>query len=94
MPSQGVTLVVNDGGLGQSPPGLGNVEVVIGVCSGSPTMYAPIQTANPSTITAACGYGPGPELACNIIQAAGNPVVFIPIPSSSPGRASAMIVPL
>jgi hypothetical protein len=90
MPAQGVTLVVNDGGLGQSPPGLGNVEVVIGVCSGGSTepslYYAPIQTANPSTITSTCGYGPGPEMTCNIIQAAGNPVIYIPIPYTTPGQ--------
>ena len=31
MTAQGVTLHVQDGGLGQSPPGLGNVECVVGI---------------------------------------------------------------
>lgn len=92
MAKQGVTLIVQDGGLGQSTPGLGNVEVVIGVCSqtGGSTlqMYAPIQTANPAAITNACGYGPGPEMCANIIQSTGNAVVYIPIPIASPGVTS------
>lgn len=86
MTAQGVTLNVQDGGLGQRPPGLGNVEVVIGCCSASTAqMYAPIQAANPTSITASCGYGPGPEMVCNIIGATGNPVVFIPVPPQTPG---------
>ena len=86
MAKQGVTLVVQDGGLGQSPPGLGNVEAVIGICS-SATLpaFTPIQTASPSTITSQAGYGPGPEMSCNIIAATGNPVVFIPVPTATPG---------
>ena len=92
MARQGVTLVVQDGGLGQSTPGLGNVLAVVGVCSqsGGSTvqMFAPIQTANPSTITGTCGVGPGPEMCANIIQSTGNPVVFIPIPIASPGVTS------
>ena len=90
MAAQGVKLVVQDGGLSQSPPGLGNVEAVIGICSAGGgasalQMYAPIQTASGATLTAAAGYGPGVELACNIIGATGNPVVFIPVPAAAPG---------
>lgn len=90
MARQGVTLNVQDGGLAQVTPGLGNILAVIGCCSqvGGSTlqMYAPIQTANPSTITAAAGFGPGPEMCANIIGSTGNAVVYIPIPSATPGN--------
>ena len=91
MTAQGVTLYVQDGGLGQSTPGLGNVEVVIGCYSAGGVDFAPIQTAKPSAITSDAGYGPGPEMACNIIAATGNPVLFIPIPAASVGSSTGVI---
>lgn len=93
MAKQGLTLNVQDGGLGQTPLGLGNVEVVIGCCSGpaSPStvaFYTPLQTANPSVITSTLGYGDMPELACLINQSTGNPVICIPVPAAVPGNLS------
>jgi len=85
MAKQGVTINVQDGGLGQSPPGLGNVLVVIG-CSSTGSPFVPTQTANPSVITTLYGYGPGPECACNIINSTGNPVVFIQVPATENGQ--------
>ncbi len=90
MATQGVTINVQDGGLALAPPGLGNVLYLIGCTSKGPTL-APFQSANPAALVAQYGYGPAVELACNIVNATGNPVVLTSVPQSTPGVNSPII---
>jgi hypothetical protein len=86
MTAQGVNLFVNDGGLGQSPPGQGNTEYVIGIGSTGP-FYQIIQSTNPTDFQAN-GTGPGVELAGFITNSTGNPVAFVAVPANANGTNS------
>ena len=89
MATQGVTINVQDGGLALAPPGLGNVLYVIG-CTSKGTTLQPFQSANPAAIVSQFGFGPASELACNIVNATGNPVVVCSVPQTTPGVNSAI----
>ena len=84
--AQGVNLFVQDNGLGQTPPGQGNTEYVIGIGSTGP-YYQLIQSSNPSAFQAN-GAGPGVEMAAFIANSTGNPVAFVAVPASGNGANS------
>jgi Protein of unknown function (DUF2586)/Ubiquitin-activating enzyme E1 FCCH domain len=81
---QGVTTIVQDGGLGQTPLGEGNTLVILG-CSSIALPNQPVTTASQSTVLSTFGYGPLSELACNVIAATGNEVILIQTPSAVAG---------
>jgi hypothetical protein len=81
--TQGVNLFVQDNGLGQSPPGQGNTEYVIGIGSTGP-YWQVIQSTNPAAFQAN-GTGPGVEMAGFIANSTGNPVAFVAVPATAVG---------
>ena len=89
--ANGVTIHVQDGGLGQAPPGAGNTLVVIGCHSGGAQAdYKPYGTRSGATVIANSGYGSAPELACSILKATGNEVIFVGVPAGTPGSNTAV----
>ena len=86
---QGVNLFVNDGGLGQSPPGQGNTEYIIGIGSTGP-YYQIIQSTNPADFQTQNGTGPGVELAGFVANSTGNPVAFVAVPATGAGSNTAV----
>lgn len=80
----GISFNIQDNGLGAAVPGGGGTLVVAGVCSKG-AGFKPTMTASPSTITSTYGYGPAPQLACNIVTATGNPVIIINTLAASAG---------
>ena len=84
MTAQGVNITVQDGGLGQSVPGQGQTEVVIGVSSAG-TAFQPVTSSNPTIFPSTFGYGPGPDAAAFITSQTGNPVTFVKVPNASAG---------
>lgn len=81
---QGVNINVQDNGLGSAVPGGGGVLVVAGISSSGAAAVA-MSTASPSAITTTYGYGPGPQLAANIIENTGNPVIFVKVATAAVG---------
>jgi hypothetical protein len=90
MTTQGININVQDGGLGQTPPGLGNVLAVVGVASGTGQTNKPITTSNPAAILTNNGYGPGPQAAALVINDSGNPVIFVQAATVTNGTVSAV----
>lgn len=86
--TQGVNLFVQDNGLGQSPPGQGNTEYVIGISSAGP-YFQIVQSTNPTTFQAN-GTGPGVEMSGFITNSTGNPVAFVAIPAAAVGANTAV----
>ena len=84
--TQGVNLFVQDGGLGQSPPGVGNIEYVVGIASVGP-YYQILSSTNPAAFQAN-GTGPGVEMAGFIANSTGNEVAFVAVPASSAGASA------
>lgn len=96
MTAQGVNITVLDNQLGQTVPGQGQTEVVIGVSS-SPTTstvtvsaFVPYTSSNPSTFSTNSGFGPGPRLAAFIANQTGNPVTFVKVPTVGNGTSTAV----
>jgi hypothetical protein len=86
MAKQGVNLTVLDQQLGQSAPGQGQTEVVIGTCSGGTVPnFTPYTTTNPATIQANSGVGSAPRLAAYTAQLSGNPVTVCTVPNNANG---------
>lgn len=86
MSKQGINISVADGQLGQSVPGQGPTQVVIGCGSGGTVpSFSPYETSNVSTIKTNSGVGPGPRLAAFIASLTGNAVEFVKVPSVTPG---------
>lgn len=91
-----VTLSDGQGGVVVAP--LGQVQAVIGWCSGLSgvsgqpvaTQYQIVATQNPNTLISAVGYGPGPEAAA-LTCAAGGTVLFMPVQFTTKGAASAVV---
>ena len=73
-----VAVIVLDNQLGQSLPGNGEIEYVIGGASSGP-FFQLTQSTNPTAFLSS-GYGPGPSLAGFIATATGNEVAFVPVP--------------
>ena len=86
---QGVNINVQDNGLGAAVPGGGGVLVICGPTS-SGTVNVPTQTTNPATITSNYGYGPAVQLAANVVEGTGNPVIFIKTATASSGTNTAV----
>ena len=86
---QGVNTTVNDNSLGQSVPGQGQTEVVIGT-SQSGTSFQPLTSTMPSAFTTAFGYGSGPRLAAFVANQTGNPVMFVKVPTNAVGTNTAV----
>ena len=89
MTAQGVNITVNDNALGQSVPGQGQTEVVIGVSS-SGTSFQPVTSTQPSAFTSAFGNGPMVRLAAFIAAQTGNPVMAIKVPTNGAGTNTAV----
>jgi hypothetical protein len=87
MTTQGVNITVQDNGLGQSPPGQGNTELVVGVSS-SGTAYQPVTSTNPADFVAAGGYGPSVRLASFIVKQTGNPVTWVKCDTAAAGTVT------
>jgi hypothetical protein len=90
MSTQGINITVQDGGLGQTPPGQGNVLAVIGVASGTGQEYKPIATSNAAAIQSNNGNGPATQCAALIISESGNPVIFDQAVTAVAGTNSAV----
>jgi hypothetical protein len=88
MTAQGVNLFVQDNGLGQQPPGVGNTEYVIGIGSTGP--YFQIINSNSPAAFQANGTGPGVECAGFIANSTGNPVAFVAVPAAIVGWNTAV----
>jgi hypothetical protein len=81
---QGININVQDNGLGAAIPGGGGVLVVAGVSS-TGTANVPTESTNPATFTTTYGYGPGPQLAAQVAENTGNPVIFVKVATGSSG---------
>ena len=74
--SSGVTITIQDNGLGQVSPGSGRIQVVVGITStGTPNQI--LASSNPNDFITAYGYGPAVEAASLIANSAGQPVILI-----------------
>jgi hypothetical protein len=76
MSGNGVSFSILDNQLGQTPPGNGNTELVVGVGSLASFNFSPITSSNPGAFTAGGNSGPGPELAAFIANQTGNAVTY------------------
>lgn len=85
-----VSIVVQDNGLGQSLPGNGNTEYIIGGASQGP-YFQLITTTNPNALVSQNGYGPGVELAGFVSNSTGNEVAFVAVPLT--GGANTVVSP-
>src|SRR5580692_12901810 len=89
MGAPAVTFIIEANALGQSPPGLGLVTVVMGVSSlGTPNQ--PFSSPVPQQFVDNFGYGPGPQLSALIAQRSGNPVTFVKLNATTPGSNTAV----
>lgn len=89
MSQQGVNIDIQDGGLGQSPPGQGNIEMVVGASSAG-TPYRPVTSSNPADFVAAGGYGPSIRLAAFVTKQTGNQVTWVKAPTDIAGSSTAV----
>jgi hypothetical protein len=81
-----VNLTILDNQLGQTSLSSGNIEAVIGVCSGgTQANYQPYTTSNPATIKSNSGVGPAPRLAASIAAQSGQPVTVCTVPQAGAG---------
>lgn len=86
---QGVNLTIQDGQLGQTPPGVGPTQVVIGCGSGGTVAnFAPYTTSQVAQFSTNSGYGPGPRLAAYMANLSGNPVTYVQTPVVGAGTNS------
>lgn len=82
-----VSIVVQDGLLGQVPPSVANASVKVGVCSDG--IVGTIYSANDNgTAQAALGQGPLLDAGAHTLSVAGGPVYFLPINPSAAGGLS------
>jgi Protein of unknown function (DUF2586) len=84
---QGVNINILDNQLGQSVPGQGPTNIVIGYGSAGPN-YVPFTSTNPGAFVTQNGYGEGPELAAYIANLSGNPVCLVTVPAGSVGAVT------
>jgi Protein of unknown function (DUF2586) len=81
-----VSLTILDNQLGQTSLTTGNIEVVIGVCSGgTQSNFQPYTTSSLATIKANSGVGPAPRLAAFTAAQSGQPVTVCTIPQAANG---------
>jgi hypothetical protein len=85
--SSGVSITIQDNGLGQVSPGAGRIMVVVGVTS-TGTANQILASANPNDFITAYGYGPAVEAASLIANAAGQPVILIKATTNVTGTNS------
>lgn len=89
MSKPSVSFTIEANALGQSPPGLGLVTVVMGVSSiGTPNQ--PLSSPVPQTFVDNFGFGPGPQLAALIAAESGSPVTFVKLNATTPGSNTAV----
>lgn len=89
MSQPSVTFIIEANALGQSPPGLGLVTVVMGVSSAG-TVNQPLSSPVPQVFVDNFGFGPGPQLAALIAQRSGNPVTFVKVNATTLGSNTAV----
>ena len=89
MPTGDVSIQVLDGQGGVVSAPLSTVQAVIGMCSGG-TAFQIVATRNPTTLTSTCGYGTGVEAAA-LACVAGGTVLFVKVPVTTKGAASAVV---
>lgn len=83
-------LNILDNQLGQTSLTTGNIEVVIGVCSGgTQANFQPYTTSSINTIKANSGVGPAPRLAAFASIQSGQPVTVCTIPQAAAGTLTA-----
>ncbi len=87
--AQGVTITVQDNGLGAAQPGAGNTIVVAGISSAG-TANQPFFSTSPQAFVTNFGYGPGPQLATLIAFLTGNQVGFVRVAQSGAGANTAV----
>jgi hypothetical protein len=86
---QDVNITIEDGGLGILAAASDDVHAVIGCCEKGSTTTV-LSTRSIKTLYDAYGWGPGVQAAAFAMQASGAPVLFIRVPSTTPGASSAV----
>jgi hypothetical protein len=81
-----VTFNIVENGLGNTPPSPANTVAIFGCSQGgtAATVNAPYQVV--SNLVTDYGYGPGPELAAQLIQS-GIPTIFVKVATTAAGAA-------
>lgn len=72
----GITITIQDNGLGQLPPGGANIIAVIGVSSAG-SANSPFETSNGANFTTNFGFGPGPQAASLVAAQSGQQVIYV-----------------
>jgi len=88
--SSGVSITIQNNGLGQVSPGTGRTMVVVGVSS-TGTANQVLASSDPNDFISAYGYGPMVEAASLIANASGNPVIAIKASTVGAGTNSSVI---
>lgn len=90
MPAPSVAFNIVNGGLGNSAPSPSSSICVIGTSSAGVAAAVTGPYASPAAVTAALGYGPGPELLCYLI-ASGIQPCFVKAAGTTAGTNSAVV---
>lgn len=89
MAAPSVNFTIQSNGLGNVASSTANVVAVFGTCSGGTPAVVKGPYALTSNLVTDCGYGPGVELAANLIQS-GISTIFVKVETDTPGAASAV----
>jgi len=90
MPTPSFNATILSNGLGNVAPSPAGTVAIFGCSSGGTANTVQDSYRRSDNLVADYGYGPGPDLAAQCIQS-GIPTLFVKVPTSTPGAASAVV---